>query len=543
MATHSMIITFLGGITLFMYGMALASDYLQKLAANRVRQLMNHLQDKKFLAVGGGALLTVLLQSSGAVTTMLVNLASAGVVNLSQVMGVIVGSAIGSTFTVQIISFNLSQWGLGILIVSFAVFFITKQRVLKNIMGVAIGFGLLFFGIELMSLATNEFRSYKQILDILEFIKGQPFVAVLLTATITGFVHSSAVVIGFAMTLAQTNLIGIDDAIYWIYGANIGTTATALLAAVGTNHVGRQVAWAHFFYKIGSVIIFLPFTAMFAEWMLTVDPIESRAIANSHTIFNIISAMLFLPFLGTGVKLVEKYFPPREDEKEFGPKYINKESRVAYTIAYAQSLREALRMGDIVAAMVQDSIKLFESQNPDLIEDLHARDTKVDILFREIKSFLVRFSDESGHFSNHVLELLAFVTDIENAADIVDKNLVELCEKKQALQLEFSHQGWLELQELHRTVCETLTASLSCVQLQDKTLATEVIAKKRQLRMLERKMRESHLERLNRGLRESINTSSIHLELLSDWRRIASLFSNHAYGLLNEEKLGNGHAS
>jgi phosphate:Na+ symporter len=354
-------------------------------------------------------------------------------------------------------------------------------------------------------------------------------------------VQSSAVVIGLAMTLAQTHLIGIDDAMYWIYGANIGTTATALLASVGTNYVGRQVAWAHFFYKVGSVLIFLGFSKAFADWMLVVDPIESRAIANAHTIFNVISAIIYLPFLSIGVKWVERMFPPREDEKEFGTKYINKESRVAFTIAFAQSTREALRMGDIVLSMVQDSIKLFESINPDLIEDLHARDNKVDILFREIKAFLVRFSDESGHLNAQVLELLAFITDLENAADIVDKNLVELSEKKQALQLEFSHQGWIELQELHRTVCETLTAALSCVQVQDRSLATEVIAKKRQLRGLERKMRESHLERLNRGLRESINTSSIHLELLSDWRRIASLFSNQAYALLNEERVTNGH--
>ncbi len=538
-----MIITLMGGVTLFMYGMSLASDYLQKLAANRVRQLMNQLKDRKILAVGVGFFLTVLLQSSGAVTSMLVNLASAGVVNLAQVMGVIVGSAIGSTFTVQLISFNLAQWGLPILIISFTVFFVTKQRVLKNIMGVAIGFGLLFFGIELISIATNEFRSYPQITGVLEYLHQQPMVAILLTAVITGFVQSSAVVIGFAMTLAQSHLVGIEDAMYWMYGANIGTTTIALLAAVGTNHVGRQVAWAHFFYKVGSVVLFIGFTAVFADWMLTVEPIESRAIANSHTMFNIIAGLIFLPFFGFGVRFIENMFPPQEGEKEFGPKYINKESRVASTIAYAQSMREAMRMGDIVMGMVQDSIKLFESVNPDLVDDLRARDTKVDILFREIKSFLVQFSDEAGHFNNDVLELLAFITDLENAADIVDGNLVELSEKKQGLQLEFSHQGWLELQELHRMVCETLVASLSCVQLKDKALANEVIAKKRQLRVLERKMRESHLERLNRGLRESINTSSIHLELLSDWRRIASLFSNHAYGLVNDEKLGNGHAS
>jgi phosphate:Na+ symporter len=533
---YSHLVYLFAGIVFFMYGMSLASDYLQKLAANRVRQLMNSLQDRQLLGIGVGVILTILLQSSGAVTCMLVSLGSAGVINLTQVMGVIIGSAIGSTFTVQIISFNIAQWGLPILICAFSIFFITKQRILKNISGVFIGFGLIFYGLEMMSAAAAHFKTMPEFIRILESLKGEPLLAILITALATGFVQSSAVVIGFAMTLSAAGLIGIHEAMFWMYGANIGTTATALIAAVGGNYVGRQVAWAHFFYKVGSVLIFLFATDFFASVVMAIDDNPSRSIANAHTLFNIVAAIVYFPFIRYGVRFIEKTLPAADDEKEFGTQYISADVTSATTIAYAQSVRESLRMSDIVKSMVQDSVKLFETSNPDLISDLRERDNRVDLLFREIKAYLVKQVGDGGQFNYQTLELLSFVTDIESAADIVEKNLVELSEKKNGLQLEFSHQGWLELKEMHGLVMDLLTVSVSAIQLHDKSLAEQIIQKKRHMRTVERRMRESHLNRLNRGVKESINTSSIHLEILSDLRRIAGLFSNHAYGILAEDK-------
>jgi len=533
---HSELLILVSGIAFFMYGMGLASDYLQKIAANRVRQLMSGLADRPFVGIGVGVLLTILLQSSGAVTSMLVNLGSAGVVNLSQVMGVIIGSAIGSTLTVQIISFKLSQWGLSLFLVAYTVFFLSKKRIVRNCSGVVMGFGLIFFGLELMSLATTAFKEHQWVLNILQSFRAQPLITVLVTAAISGFVHSSAVIIGFAMTLASTGLLSMNEAMYWIYGANIGTTSTAILASIGTNHIGRQVAWSHFFYKVGSVLIFLPVTYLFSEFIFQIEPSLPRAIANAHTIFNILTAIIFYPFIVWGSRVIESIFTPTKEERAFGPKFLNDETSSASTIAYSQALRESFRMSDIVSSMVKDSLKLFESQNPDLVEDIHERDNKVDILFREIKSFLVRFSDEFGHFNRQTLELLSYVTDLEAAADIVDKSMVELSTKKHELKLEFSTQGWIELQSLHNKVMEIISGTVSCIQLQDKDFAEKIIDQKRALRTMERCMRESHLERLNQGLRESINTSSIHLELLSDLRRIAGLISNRAYAILNDDK-------
>jgi phosphate:Na+ symporter len=528
---HTPLMVLLAGIAFFMYGMSLASDYLQRLMANRVRHLMNRLADRHIIAIVVGILLTVLLQSSGAVTSMLVGLGSAGVVTLAQVMGVIIGTAVGTTITVQIISFNIAQYGLGCFIFSFVVFFTANRRIVKNIAGVFMGFGLIFFGLELMSQATQYFKSVPILMDGISYLRKEPFIAFLVTTAITAFVHSSAVVIGIAMTLAQSDLITVYDAMFWVYGANVGTTATGLMAAIGANYVGRQVAWAHTFYKVVTVAICAIATGPIVEFIELFNENKVRDIANGHTLLNIIGAIMFYPFITTGAEIIRKMFPPNESEREFGTKFLRSDAARSPSVAYAQAVRESLRMGDIVVSMVRDSIRLFESEDPELIEDLHKRDNKVDLLFREIKTFLVRAPEKEGPINQQVFELLSFVTDLEGAADIVEKSIVDLAEKKNRLKVEFSEAGWGEIKEVHQLVLDLISQSLSCFQLHDASLADNVIEAKRSLRKKEREFREHHLERLNKGLKATINTSSIHLDLLGDYRRIAGLFTNHAYAI------------
>ncbi|MEQ1877122.1 MAG: Na/Pi cotransporter family protein [Bdellovibrionia bacterium] len=530
-SSHTHLMVLFAGIAFFMYGMSLASDYLQRLMANRVRHLMNRLADRHFIAIVVGILLTVLLQSSGAVTSMLVGLGSAGVVNLTQVMGVIIGTAVGTTITVQIISFNIAQWGLGCFIFSFMVFFTSNRRIIKNIAGVCMGFGLIFYGLELMGQATQYFKTVPLLMEGITYLRKEPFVAFLATTAITAFVHSSAVVIGMAMTLAQSDLISLYDAMFWVYGANVGTTATGLMAAIGANYVGRQVAWAHAFYKIFTVAICAAVTLPLVAFIELFNENPIRDIANGHTILNIIGAVIFYPFISKGAQIIEKMFPPSESEREFGTKFLQNDAAHTPSLAYAQAVRESLRMGDIVVSMVRDSIRLFESEDPELIDDVHQRDNKVDLLFREIKTFLIRTPDKDGQINRQVFELLSFVTDLESAADIVEKNILDLAEKKNRLKVEFSEAGWSEIKVVHKLVLELITQSLSCFQLHDAGLADNVIEAKRALRVKEREFREHHLERLNKGLKATINTSSIHLELLGDYRRIAGLFSNHAYAI------------
>ncbi len=273
-----------------MYGMTLASDHLQRLAANKIRTLLSKLSEQKILAILVGVGLTALLQSSGAVTSMLVGLGTARVISLTQVMGVIIGTAIGSTLTVQLISFNLAQYGLAIFFISFMIYFLQQKRIVKHLAAVTMGFGLIFFGLELMSFGTAVFKTNPLLIEQIKHLSATPLAAIAITALFTAFIHSSAAVIGLAMSLAQADVITVTDAMYWVYGANIGTTSTALMAALGSNYIGKQVAWAHFFYKVGSVVIFYYVTDLFVSLVCGDSPDHSRGIANLHTFFNIISA-------------------------------------------------------------------------------------------------------------------------------------------------------------------------------------------------------------------------------------------------------------
>jgi phosphate:Na+ symporter len=515
------------GIAFFHYGMTLASQSLEKLLASRISMLMNKVSDNTFLSIVVGISLTTLLQSSGAATSMLVGLGSARVINLRQVMGVIIGTAIGSTLTVQLISLNLASISLPVFIVAFVFYYQSKKTAIKNLALAFIGFSLLFMGMKMMGDSSRHFVQNPMFGEFFQTLRENPGYSLLVSIFFCVLVHSSAVTIGLAMALAAAKAISIEDAMLWVYGANIGTTSTALIAAAGSNYIGKQVAWAHFFYKTISVIIFYPFTSMFLRFLESFDMSASRMVANGHLIFNLISAAIFFPFINKGSDIIQKMFP-KGPQDEFGADYLRMNNYQSSSLATSYAQREIMRTADIVLSMIADSIKLFESSDPTLIESIKDRDNKVDFLYRETKMFLLDQANKSTTaVQQNILNMIMFISDLERAADAIDLNIIALAIKKHALKLEFSDEGWDEIRNMHSQTIKV--ASMAINAYQTKELCPETITLKRELAKLEINLRENHIGRLNRGLRDSINTSSIHLDLLSEYRRIASLVCNHAY--------------
>ncbi len=516
-----------------MLGMKLASEHLQIIAADRIRDIVTTLARKPLLGILLGICLTMILQSSGAVTTLLVGLGAAGVITLPQVMSVILGTAIGSTLTVQVLSFNVAKFGLPVFGLFFFVHFISKNRALKNVAAAAMGFGLIFYGLEVITIGTKDLQNADNFKSFIQNINENPLYALLLTAFFTAIVHSSAVTISVGMTLAAHGLINMGDALWWIYGANIGTTATALIAASGGNYVGRQVAWAHTFYKVAAVIIFFPVGQYVAEWITT--GVIERDVANFNTIYNLITAALFIPFTKKGADIVEKLFPPLKEDRQFSVKYLGKKDWESPSVVVAHAEREAMRMGDIVISMIEDSLRMFQKDDPELIESMRRRDDRTDLLFRELNLYLAQQIEQAPEgMRKQMLMLMYFVTDLEAAADVVDNQLLELAQKKHHMKVDFSQDGWKDLIELHQAVTQIAQMAIACFQTQDKDLAAKVVFHKRNVRKLEHKMRESHMSRLVRGTPESVITSSIHLDVLGEYRRIVGLLSNHVYQLLKD---------
>jgi len=530
---HSALVLTLGGIAIFMLGMNTASDNLQKIAADRIRDIVTTLAKRPIWGIFLGIGLTMILQSSGATTTLLVGLGSAGVISLPQVMSVILGAAIGSTFTVQILSFNVAQFGLPIFAVSFFVYFLTRRRTLKAVAAAAMGFGLLFFGLETIGIGTETLSSFDGFQALVKMLSENPIYAILLTAVMTAICCSSTVTILLAMTLCAHGHISLDDSVYWIFGANIGTTATALIAASGGNYVGRQVAWAHSIYKTLSVILFFPTAHLLVKYLQTGAP--THDVANINTVYNCLAAVLFYPFIRKGAEVVQNLFPPSKGEMQYSVKYLHKKDWESPSVAVAHAEREALRMADVVTSMIEDSLKMFRRDDLDLIESMRRRDDRADLLARELNLYLAQQLDQAPDgLRQQMLKLMYFVTDLEAAADVVDNQLIELAQKKHHMKVNFSDEGWKDLEEISAAVLHVCNMSVACFQTQDKDLAAKVIFHKRNIRKLEQKMRESHVTRLVKGTPESIITSSIHLDVLGEYRRIVGLMSNHVYGLMKD---------
>ncbi|OQW46888.1 MAG: Na/Pi-cotransporter family protein [Proteobacteria bacterium SG_bin7] len=515
----------------------MVSDYLQKIVGNRVRELMGKISQNNFLSILVGIALTVCLQSSGAVTMLLIGLGSANVITLNQVMGVIIGSSIGTTVTVQLISYNVAQYGLPIFTLGFLGYFTAKKLIVKNWMGIVMGFGLIFFGLEYMGKGTEAINHISILKEIFVKLSKEPILTIVASMIFTAFIHSSAVTIGLAMTLTTQNVITLQDAIYWVYGANIGTTATGIMGAVGGNFIGRQVAWANFFYKFLSVGLLVPFTGIFVRFLDHIHDNMFRAIADAHTIYNILAAIAFYPLINVGASMFERLIQPAPHERKFGVKYLDRSNYQDSALAMAYARREILRMGDIVVNMIKDSINVLDHEDHEIMDNTKENDNKVDLLMREIKLYLVKYANEAvGGIDQVVFNLISVASDLEAAADVIDNNILELARKKNALKVDFSKEGWEEIKQFHAMTVEIATISMSCFEMQDPTLAQKLIDMKRRMRKKEKEFREHHIERLNKGLKQTINTSAIHLDLLADFRRVVGLFCNHAYDYLPEKR-------
>ncbi|HEX4743067.1 MAG TPA: Na/Pi cotransporter family protein [Candidatus Limnocylindria bacterium] len=524
----------LGGTALLLYGVRLVGEGLQRAAGARLRHVLASLSGDRFRALAVGAGVTALLQSSSATTVMLVGFASAGLLSLKQTIGVILGADIGTTVTVQLLAFNLLS--LAPLIVFFGWLLTALSSGTAGHFGRAIlGFGFLFLGMKLIADGTVPLKSNALFADVLAALVGLPIVVLLLSAALTAAVHSSAAVIGLALSLAQAGLIPLEGAIPIIFGANVGTAGTALVASVGTNAEARRVAVAHAAFKLGGVALFLPFSGLFVEVVRATASDVPRQIANAHTLFNVGLAILFLPGADFAARVITRAIPETR-RSEIGAIYLNPQVLDTPAVALGQALREVLRMGDVVVQSLRDTIRVFERNDEDLMRELIKRDDQIDRLEEDIKQYLIKLSERSltEEQSDRETALLFIIVNLEEIGDVIDKDLLELAEKKISGHHRFSEQGWAEITDLHAKVVENLELAMSAVATQDRAIAETVIRHKAVVNTLERRLRQAHMERLRSGLRESIDTSSIHLDVLAGLKRANSLASGIAYAVLGQ---------
>jgi phosphate:Na+ symporter len=495
--------------------------------------------DNRLKGVGIGALTTALLQSSSATIIMLVSFVGSGLLSLSATMGVILGADIGTTITVQIITFKIYDYAIIFVGIGILLEFLGRKGTLQDIGQAVLGFAFIFVALKIMTDIFLPLAQDPLFKEILINLGKDPVAGIIIATLLTALLYSSVATIGLALTAAHNGLITLDAAMPIVLGANIGTCIGAITSSIGAPVEAKRVALAHVMFKLIGVIIILPFLTPFTNLVGLSTPHLARQVANAHTLFNIAITLLFLPFIRPFTKLVELLLPERTfSEKRFGSKYLDKFVLTSPSLAIGQATREALRMADIVQDMLKQSIEVFKNNDARLLEAIEERDDEVDILDREIKLYLTKLSQESltVEQARREMEIITFTNTLENIGDVIDKNLMELAKKKAKNQLSFSYDGLNEILEFHQKVMENFELGISAFTSGDIELSHKLLRHKTKLGEIERDLRQAHINRLHLGLKESIDTSAIHLDVLTNLKRINSYIANIAYPILEREK-------
>jgi phosphate:Na+ symporter len=524
-----------GGLALFLFGMDWSGNNLQKVAGDKFRTLMRVLTRNPWFGAVLGAFSTFLLQSSSASTVMLVGLVSATLLTLSQAIGVIIGAKIGTTFTVQIISFNISEYALAIVAIGLVIRMTASIERNRQLGKAIMGFGFIFFGMGLMTLALKPLRAMPEFNQLLIALGDWPVLAVIAATLFTVVIQSSSATIGVALALASQGMLTLEAGIYIGMGAAIGTCATALLASLGANRAGKQVAVAHLIYSILSTLLFFPFVTQLADvtrdlslWMGDVD--AARQIANGFTLFALSAGLIFLPFSRYLARLTEWLVPLKEEaQRDFGPKFLQSSSISYPAVAIEQALLETLHMGELLRRQMVGVSLLVEEPNLRRIYELTQSDDQIDILERAIRPFLTRVAQQELDNAAAARErALVYVADtMEGIGDIVVRSLLHALEKMAQRGLRFSDEGRIELLSSVAATVDRYDRVLVALKKTSHALAQDIIADHEQTEWRDRLSRAAHLERLHKGLSHSLESSEAHLSitgaLLTINRRITDI--------------------
>ncbi len=538
-----LIITLLGGLGMFIFGMNLMGDTLQLWAGAKMRSILGFFTRNRVVGLISGIIITFVLQSSSACTVLLVGFVNSGLMTLAQTIGVILGADIGTTLTVQLIAFDVGQFALAFVFVGFVCIFFTKNPSLNYLGKILIGFGLLFYGLKVMGGSMKPLAKYPPFIEILKNSTSSPLTGLLVSTLLTAVIQSSAATIAIALGLAmQTGpdgkpLLGLVAAIPIIYGANIGTTITAALAAIGTSRDAKRVAIAHTMFKVAGVIIFMLLIGPLSSVIFKLGGTINRQIANAHTVFNVVMALLFLPFTQFFGALIMKILPEEpEKEEAFKPKYLASDLTRTPGIALDQTKKEIARMAEIAVGLSDNTIEVFKRKDPALVDAQKEESRKVGILEAAIRPYLAEIGAQELSESNaaYAVMLLNISNEYREMGNTIAQDILPLTRTFIENNLFFSPEGWAQLQEFQASVAADVRDATRAFIENDTKLAEEVTQRKPALVRLEKKLTKEHFERLSKGMSESVETSTLHMGLMGGLRRVNSYATNIAYAVLGQ---------
>ncbi|MBO8167711.1 MAG: Na/Pi cotransporter family protein [Thermoanaerobacteraceae bacterium] len=520
----------LGGLALFIYGMQNMGEGLQKSAGDKMRRILEILTSVPVVGVLVGTVVTAIIQSSSATTVMVVGFVNAGLMTLKQAVSVIMGANIGTTITAQLISFKLAHFIFPMVTAGFALNFFAKKRSIKYIGQVFLGFGILLLGMDIMKDAVAPLRDYPGFREFMTNFSDYPLLGLAVGIIMTVAIQSSSATIGILIAMASQGLIPLHGALPVLLGDNIGTCVTALLASIGTNLTAKRAALAHVVFNVVGSIIFLSGMKYFQMLVVYISPDDiSRQIANAHASFNIINTMIFLPLTGLLVRTVQWILPGEVETQQPGAIYLDPRMLKTPAIAMSLATKEIIRMAELAKQNVVDAMEGFINKDEKKLKDVFDREKIIDNLEEAITAYLADISQKGLNpaLSNRHTGLLHAVNDIERIGDHAE-NIAQMASSRIESNIPFTDKAIKELSEMGELVLNTYVTAIKAMKNEDENAAQKVVQLEKDIDIMEKKLRRSHMGRLNEG-RCYPAAGVIFLDIISNLERVG----DHSHNMAN----------
>lgn len=537
-------ISLIGGLGMFLYGMNVMGDGLQKAAGEKLKKIIEMLTTNRIMGVLVGTLVTAIIQSSSATTVMTIGFVNAGIMSLQQAVGVIMGANIGTTVTAQLVSFNIEKYAPIAIGIGMVFWFFTKKKNIKNISEILIGFGILFVGMNFMKEAAAPVSEMSQVHDAMLYLSKNPVLGILAGFLITGTIQSSSASIGILIVLASQGLLPITAALPVLYGDNIGTCVTSLLSTIGASRNARRAAIMHLcFNVIGTLLFIIVLSKPIVALVTSIDPTNvPRQIANAHTLFNVVNVIVLLPFSTYLVKLATKLVPYAEDEELENihtTKFLDERILETPSIALSNTVDEVIRMASRSTRSLNsayDAVKTFSHEKR---EKTFEYERMINTLQLDITNYLFALSNRNLSDIERIKADVLFhiVNDIERVGDHAD-NIAEISQFMEDKKVIFTEDARNELDTIFELASKNFYDSITALKTSDFELAATITEREREINILEQNARNSHMARLHAGTC-SVEAGIYFLDIISNLERI----SDHSINITEELGRMSGHVS
>lgn len=525
-------------VLILLYGVRLTGQSFEFALGAGLKSALSDPSGGRIGSFATGAVGTVLLQSSGAVVTLLVSFSEISTLPLAQSLAVILGADLGSTLTVQLLSFRIYSYALPVLSVGIVLFLASQKSKVKSAGQGVIGFGLILLALRFLSEAATGIGRIESFRYLMADFGEAPFLAFAWGIGLSVLFQSGTAVMILLIAFVQQGLLTVNSVLPLVLGANVGSASIAFVASSGLAASGKRIAWGHFLMKTAGALIFLPLFPVAKSILVSVSDDPSRLVANSHTLFNLLLALLFFPITPGLSRRLASWIPDRSGSAPRGHAvYLDSQHLPVTGAALGQVAREILRMADMVQEMLDTSVKAVHGDGEALTDRIRVLEDDVDTLTREIKLFLSRIGEGAldPEQNRKAIAFVGIVSDLEAIADYVDKTVGDHVARMARNQQRFSADGEREIDSFLRDVCSMFREAISAFVTRDRRAAQNVIERKHVLSIRERELRLAHILRLQKGTPESLESSAAHLDILSSGKVIASHVKSIAFNVVQME--------